>query len=69
MGEKILQSADAAQEAGVTPSAIGRAVREGRLRVWARTRRGIHLFRPEDVAAYVTARRQRAATHRRGSAA
>ena len=45
MGE-LLQTADAALAAGVTPSAIHRAVQDGRLRVTAATRRGTRLFQP-----------------------
>lgn len=52
----LLQAADAAEFAGVTPSAIGRAVRDGRLRAVATTPRGTRLFRPDDVRAYVDAR-------------
>lgn len=67
MGE-ILQTADVVHEADVSPSGVMRAVREGRLRVWAKTKRGICLFRAGDVAAYVKTRRQRAAGRAKGQA-
>lgn len=48
----LLQTCDAAREAGVTTAAIFRAVKDGRLRVAAKTARGTRLYRLEDVREY-----------------
>jgi hypothetical protein len=59
MSEELLQTCDAAKQADVTPCAIRRAVREGRLYATARTVRGAYLFHRADVAAYVRSRTKR----------
>jgi tRNA isopentenyl-2-thiomethyl-A-37 hydroxylase MiaE len=48
--------ADAARAAEVTPAAIKAAADGGRLRIAARTERGIRLFDPLDVAAFIERR-------------
>jgi DNA-binding transcriptional MerR regulator len=53
---ELLQTADAAKAADVTPSAIHRAANEGRLKVAAVTRRGTRLYRAADVEEYRQAR-------------
>lgn len=65
--QDFLQVADAAAEARVTPAAIWSAVRAGRLRVAARTRRGMLLFLAADIADYLARTRgaARAAQHSR----
>lgn len=55
-----IQTADVAALAGVTPDAIRRAVREGRLKVAGATGRGIQLYRRRDVDAYIEARAAKA---------
>lgn len=64
----LLQTADAADAAGVTPAAITRAARERRLRVYAVTPRGQRLFLAVDVEAYRRAREERAAGRKIGLA-
>lgn len=59
--EIFLQTADAAEAPGVTPSSIWRAIHEGRLPVTATTRRGTNLFRVEDVELFRQARVDRLA--------
>jgi DNA-binding transcriptional MerR regulator len=59
--ESLMQTADVASLAGVTPDAIRRAVREGRLRVATITGRGIQLYRPADIEDYIRAREARRA--------
>ena len=66
--ETLLQAADAATIAGVTPAAVGRAAREGLLRIAATTPHGTRLFRAADVADYVKARQARAEARRKGAA-
>ncbi len=65
----LLQAADAAEALGITPSGVGRAVREGRLRAAAVTPRGLRLFTREAVEEYNVARRGRAALRRKNTAA
>jgi predicted site-specific integrase-resolvase len=65
----LLQAADAATAAGVTPAAIGRAAREGRLRVASVTPRGTRLFTRAAVEEYMRRRRDRAAARHTNEAA
>ena len=67
--ETLLQAADAATIAGVTPAAVGRAAREGRLKIAATTPHGTRLFRVADVADYVRARKARAEASSKGAVA
>jgi hypothetical protein len=63
--KELLQAADAAAIARVTPAAIDRAAREGRLRVALTTARGQRLYQREAVLEYVRNRALRARGPRR----
>jgi hypothetical protein len=52
MQAEFLLPADAAHLLGLTPAGVKLAVKTGRLRVAAKTRRGVHLFRLEDVETF-----------------
>jgi excisionase family DNA binding protein len=56
MRDVFMQTAEVAQLAGVTPDAIRRAVRDGRLRVALTTGRGFQLYDRGDVDAYCAKR-------------
>ena len=49
--EVFLEAADVARSLKLVPATIRWLARIGRLRVAARTARGVNLFRPEDVEA------------------
>ena len=52
----FLEVSDLARAAGITPARVGQLVRDGQLRPWARTRRGVNLFRTGDLAAFLRTR-------------
>ena len=65
----LLQTAEVAEAVGVTPDAIRRAAREGRINVSVTTGRGQQLYTREDVEAFAqarTTRRERLTESRRG---
>lgn len=58
---QLLQAAEAATRAHVTPDAIRRAARTGRLEVAVTTGKGFQLFTTDAVDRYIAARAARAA--------
>lgn len=67
-GEVLMQTAEAAELAGVTPDTIRRAVREGRLGAAMTTGRGIQLYTRAAIETYRRAREERGAQRRRREA-
>lgn len=63
--ERLLESADVARLANVTPGMIRIDAEAGHLPPVAITRRGVRLFRLADVETYLRARQDRCSSRRR----
>jgi DNA-binding transcriptional MerR regulator len=53
---EFLTKADVAKQLGITPGAIEKAEREGRIAATTRTRGGVRLYTAENVAAFESLR-------------